>query len=383
MKKIIFLSFLSFNLCFAEVEHKSYLGYEYKSYPKSDDTKRDFNSAITFQNELKYSFDDSKIYSKVDILKDFQEKERDYFHVTELYLSQRFDKFDLYFGKKIIFLGSLEANNIVDIFNRQNYRKDFLWEHRDGAYLSGINYYLEDDSILNIYLKGFEDDVRFSSTDSIYYPFENAKYSEDLLFSNANETPSLLATYSKSYDEDIVADISYGVFYGYDNNILYKKTNNMYQAMLFVSMKLFTYDTFVIESTLFKVEASYTKVQDDGDFKVDDFYEIGFGTEHIIQKFIKEHSLGIIAEYYKSDSIFSSFENDIFLALRYSLNDKDSSEFLLGISKDIEKNEKSAYMKYSGRLTDSLKISADAIYIHTDSFLKEHLRVGCEIKYYF
>lgn len=365
------------------MEYKSYLGYEYKSYLKSDDTKRDFNSAITFQNEFKYSFDDSKIYSKVDVLKDFEEDERDYFNITELYLSQSFDEFDLYFGKKVIFLGSLEANNIVDIFNRQNYQKDSLSNYKDGVYLSGINYYFEDDSILNIYLKGFEEDIKFSSSNSPYYPFGSANYNEDLLFTNGSEKPSLLATYSKSYDEDITADISYGMFYGYDDNILYKKVNSRYQAMLFQSMKLFTYDTFVVDSMLFKVEASYTKVQDDGDFKIKDFYEIGAGAEYTIVRFINNHNLGLISEYYKSNSSFTSFENDIFLALRYSLNDKDSSEFLLGISKDIKENGRSGYLKYSGRLTDSLNISTDIRYMQTNSFLKEHLRIGCEIKYYF
>ncbi|WP_324172544.1 hypothetical protein [Sulfurimonas sp.] len=379
----MFISIIFSSFSFADVEYKSYLGYEYKSYLKSDDTKKGFNSAITFQNEFKYSFDDSKIYSKVDVLKDFEEEERDYFNITELYLSQSFDAFDLYFGKKVIFLGSLEANNIVDIFNRQNYKKDSLSTYKDGAYMGGINYYFEDDSILNIYIKGFEKDVQFSSKNSPYYPFKNTNYDKDLLFANGSESPSILSTYSKSYDEDIIADISYGFFYGYDGNILYKRENNTYQAMLFQSMKIFTYDTFVVDSMLFKVEASYTKVQDDGDFEIKDFYEFGMGAEYTIVRFIDNHNLGLISEYYKSDSSFTSFENDIFLALRYSLNDKDSSELLLGLSKDMKTNEKSSYLKYSGRLTDSLNISIDVQYMQTNSFLNEHLRVGCEIKYYF
>ncbi len=383
MKKILILC-LSAKLLFSNnFELRSYLGSEYKSYLKKANNKKSYNSSVTFQNELKYSFDSSKLYSKIDILKDFTEKERNYFNITEAYYLYEFMDFDFYIGKKIIFLGSLEAYNLVDIFNRQNYQKDILSDYKKGAYLTGIDYYFKDNSKLNFYIKGFEEDLNFASEKSPYYAFGNLKYKKKPLSSNKNETFSFLTTYSKTYDENTVADISYGLFYGYDNYILFKKIANKYQSFLFQSTKLFTYNTFVVDSFLFKVEGSFTKISDDKEVRLDDFYELGFGLEYTIEKIVKNHNLGLIAEYYKSNTELTNMNNDLFLALRYSLNDADSSEILGGIIKDFENNEISTYIKYEGRLTDNLKISTDLRYINSNSYLNEHLRFSCELKYYF
>ncbi|RXI36944.1 hypothetical protein CRU99_13030, partial [Malaciobacter mytili] len=175
----------------------------------------------------------------------------------------------------------------------------------------------------------------------------------------------------------------YGLFYGYDNYILFKKIANKYRSFLFQSTKLFTYNTFVVDSFLFKIEGSFTKIKDDKEVRLDDFYELGFGLEYTIEKIIKNHNLGLIAEYYKSNTELTNMNNDLFLALRYSLNDADSSEILGGIIKDFENNEISTYIKYEGRLTDNLKISTDLRYINSNSYLNEHLRFSCELKYYF
>lgn len=382
MKKISLVIFLS-SFAFCEIEIKNYIGYEYKSYLKVKDDKKDDNNALTFQSELKYNFEDGKIYTKIDALKDSSEEQRDHLNITELYYSKSFSDFDLDIGKKVIFLGSLEAYNIVNIFNRQNHQKDSMATHKKGSIMANINYFLEDESIFRFYIKGFEDDIKLSSKDSPYYPFGKNNYSDDIKFTNNNEQPSLLATYSTTYDDEIIADIALGVFYGYDENILFKKQNSILNPYLFQSAKVFTYDTFVIDSTLYKIEASYTKVVDDENFNIDNFYNLGLGAEYTIEQIYQNHNLGFIGEYYKSDYENTSFDNDIFLALRYSLNDKDSSEFLGGIIKDVKNSDRSAYIKYGGRLSDTLNISTDLRYSKNDNYLGEHLRFGCEFKYYF
>ncbi len=385
MKKLI-LTFLSFSaFLYAQFEIKNYLGFEYKSYIKKQKSKNDYNSALTFQSEIKYNFNQSKIYTKIDALKDSKDKNRDYFHLNELYYSKSFDDFDLDIGKKVIFLGALEANNIVDIFNRQNFQKDPLSKNKKGAIMANLNYFFENESILRLYIKGFEEDIKLGSKNSPYYPF-TSDYDENVKFTNEYEKPSFLATYTSTYDEDIGADISFGLFKGYDENIIFKSKNSIINPYLFQSSKIFTYNTFVIDSTLYKFEASYTKPKANKIIKIDDFYQFGGGLEYTMEQIYKNHNLGLIAEYYKSDKNDLIFDNDLFLALRYSLNDQDSSEFLLGFIKDLkksEKNEHSVYMKYQGRIMDNLNISTDLRYIKNNSYLDEHLRFSCEFKYYF
>ncbi len=382
MKRLILMLLLFNPLLYAQFEIKNYLGLEYKNYIKKEKHKDSYNSALIFQSEIKYNFSQSKIYTKMEALKDSKDKNRDYFYLNELYYSKSFDDFDFDIGKKVIFLGTLEANNIVDIFNRQNFQKDSLSKNKKGAIMANLNYFFENDSILRLYIKGFEEDIKLSSKNSPYYPFTSA-YNKNIKFTNKHEKPSFMATYTSTYDEDINADISFGLFKGYDENIIFKAKNSIIHPYLFQSSKIFTYNTFVIDSTLYKFEVSYTKAKANKIIKLNNFYKFGGGLEYTIEQIYKNHNLGLIAEYYKSDKRDLVFDNDLFLALRYSLNDKDSSEFLLGFIKDLKKSENSAYMKYQGRLMDNLNISTDLRYIKNDSYLNEHLRFSCEFKYYF
>ncbi len=385
MKKLLFLSLFFVDYVCAELEMKQYIGAEYKSYLKTKDARLSSNKAITFHNEFKYSFDVMKLYFDIDLLKDFDEDKRDQINLNALYLSFSYDDFDFDIGKKVIFLGSLEAYNLVDIFNRQNYQKDSLDEYKKGTYMMGLNYYFEDEKKVSLYFKYFEEDIKRGSKKSPYYPYGIADYDAALQFVNKEEKPSLLALYEDTYDDTLSADIAFGFFYGYDETILSQKRDTSYHPFLFQSMKLFSFDTFVVDSTLYKVEASYSKVAADSSFDIKDFYQIGLGSEYTIENIIQNHNLGFITEYYKSNSDYSSFDNDLFLALRYAFNDKDSSQVLVGVVKDLGNSQKSAYLEYSGRATDTLNMSADIRYIKADekSYLGEHMRMGCEIKYYF
>jgi len=367
-----------------QIEFKSYVGYEYKAYLKNVQKNRlNANNALSFESEIKYSKENFTTYAKLDALKDLEEEQRDYFRFRELYFTYAFENADFYLGKRILFFGSLEAHNLVNILNPQNYQRDFLSDYKEGAYVGGLSYYFEDESKINLLLKGFEQKVRFPSRNSPYYIFGQNSYDDTLHFTTKHQKPSFLGVYSKTYDSLISADVAYGIFYGFDNNIIYEKKADKYRPFLFRSLKFFTYDTLVLDAILLKFEASYTKIKNDAQLNLSNFYETGVGIEYTIERIYQNHNLGFIAEYYKSDSLFSTFDNDVFFALRYSLNDKDSSEFLGGIIKDLNANEISAYLKYSGRLTDTLNVSADIRYLKNVGFFEDHLRFGCEIKYYF
>lgn len=385
MKKILSLILVVSSYMYAQFEIKNSFGLEYKHYIKTKNDGLNSNKAVIFNNEMKYSLDNIKFSSKIEMLKDFDEKQRDHINLNELYLSLAFDDFDLDIGKKVIFLGSLEAYNLSNILNHQNYQRDPISDYKKGAYLVSLNYYLEDEQRFSVFLRAFEEDIKIASKNSPYYPYGDIYYDSNLLFANEDETPSLLALYEKTYDEDVIADTAFGFFYGYDETLLAQKIGNRFHPFLFQSMKAFTFNTFVVESMLYKLEASYSKVIDDGAFDIKDFYKIGFGGEYTVERIVKNHNLGLILEYYKSDFKYTNLDNDIFLALRYSFNDKDSNQVLLGAVKDLENTQGSLYLEYSGRLTDTLSISLDMRYIKADkeSFLGEHIRLGCEIKYYF
>lgn len=365
-----------------EWEWRNYIGYEYKAYVINEDDSRNFNSAATFQNELKYALETFKFYSKIDVLYDGAEKERNYFDVKEAYVTRAFEDFDLFAGKRVFFLGSLEAFNPTDMLNRQNYRKDTLSTHKEGIYSAGINYYLPNDTRVDLTVSYEDRTLPLGAEDSPYYPFRDAHYRDDVLFLGGSQQPSWIATFSQSFDDLLRGDTSIGVFYGYDDHTLFISDADTYRPTYFQSAKVFTYDTLVVDAMLYKLEAAYTRVAEES-LRIDHFYEIGIGVEYTIEQIIGNHNLGLLAEYYRSDTTLSAYDNDLFLGIRYALNDKDSSEFVGGVLKSMDDEGMGAYLKYEGRLNDALKLSADVRYLKHENYLNEHLRIGCEIKYYF
>lgn len=377
MKKLLF--FLLFtSTVYAEYEMINYVGVEGKMYPNSN--KERYNLGITFQNQSKYKSDLFNAYLRLDALKDFKDEKRDEFLVNELYILKSYGNFDFTLGRQIVFLGSLEAYNIVNILNPRDFRKDMFSDYRLGVDMASVKYYFEDDSNLALYLKLPDRKVHYPSSDYEVYPFGEFDYSKKIKYDKKKIAESLL-TYNFSISEDEYSgDFSFGIFNGYDGYKLPILNNDTFDLHAFKSLKYLTYLTFMYDDWLIKLEAIYTNPYDNR-YKIDNFYESGIGFEYSFENIYKSHTLGIVGEYFKSDSNFTSLENDIFVALRYSLSDKDSSEFLLGFLKDIKNKEGGLYLKYDGRLIDNLKISSDFRYTNADK--NENVRFGVEVKYYF
>ncbi len=81
--------------------------------------------------------------------------------------------------------------------------------------------------------------------------------------------------------------------------------------------------------------------------------------------------LGWIVEYSADDRGSdgpSTSEHDVMVGARLSLNDSDSSEVIGGMNYDTETEEKMIFLEAGKRITDTLKLNIDALFIsHTDN----------------
>ena len=73
--------------------------------------------------------------------------------------------------------------------------------------------------------------------------------------------------------------------------------------------------------------------------------------------------LGLIAEYHyddRGDPAAVTFQNDLFLGMRFGFNDAESSEILAGAFYDFDDQSSAIRIEANRRLTNNAKISIEA-----------------------
>ena len=159
-----------------------------------------------------------------------------------------------------------------------------------------------------------------------------------------------------------------------------------------------TYNTLVIGSTLIKLEALYTVVDDKE--PISDYSHLAFGIEHSLEDLENGATLGLIAEYYNYTTyegakyndlqLFEAMQDDVFLGARYTLNNEDDSAIVGGIIHDFEYDEQTYYAEFESRIFEDFKLQIDYYYIEPSkvantayALLGRHQRIGINIAYYF
>lgn len=93
------------------------------------------------------------------------------------------------------------------------------------------------------------------------------------------------------------------------------------------------------------------------------FFALTGGFEYTIVGINDSHAdLGIVIEYLfddRDEQASSPFQNDLTTAFRFSLNDAQSSELLIGIVTDLDDEQVSSFVEASRRIGDSFKLDLE------------------------
>ena len=315
--KLIVGFLVIFSSIFAnDLEIKGDIGFEYKKQNFSNSFVKDIESkSINTQLEFTYYYEDIKAFTKIEALKDKDNHDRQYLKLNEAYIKYEADDYEILTGKDIRFWGSLELYNLTDIYNKKNLLNDpYDKDKKLGTKNMTFNKYFENEDELSI--------------------------------SIANESYDKYIKYSGSRDE---VDFSF---------------------ILQNDDKFLTYNTLVIDDTIYKLEYLYS-------FKDNNHYEFGSGIEHTLYGLIDKKDLGVIVEYYKSDNISLQNQDDVFVGVRITFNDIHSSDIVAGTIKDLDTKTYGYSFEYNTRFFDTFKTKL--IYFKNDSFDIAGLSVG----YYF
>ncbi len=402
MKKLFSFVLLS-TFAFAQVQSEGYIGIDSQSYSNKNQ-KHSYNLTLQQQLMLTYEKDSFKsvleLYAQEDST-DFTNKkdnDRTFLRVNEVYVIYEFEDDQVLLGKKIRFWGALEANNIVDTFNIQDGKNDPTRTDKIGAYNFEYSHYFEDNEF-SIITKLYEQKNKISSAPYTYSALQNNESLQNKLESDKSlYRPTIYLTYSGSISEDYALDYAFIYQNGYDSQRYLTKSADIYKEHAYLVNKFMTYNTLVLDSTLYKLELLYTDVIDNN--TVSDYIHVAFGVEHTLEQLENGTEIGLIGEYYYYNTLKNNklsdidlnqtFQNDLFLGLRYSLNDEADTSAVGGVVLDTQYDEQSYYVEYETRVLDTFKVKLDARYIepsssHNTTFSKQgrQHRLGLNISYHF
>lgn len=406
MKKTVLIFLLFLTNALADLETKGHVDVQLQSYLTRAQDKHPDNFTASAQVELDYTQEDLELIAKAsaqadsyDFTGSSKHNDRSFVRLDELYAKYELEDSQFMAGKSIRFWGALEVDNITDVFNPDDFRTDIFNADKLGVWNMAYTHYT-DTGELALIIKIDEPDQDMASLPYVYYFFPSfVNYDKNLQSEKSKNRPSVYLKYSGSTETEYPLDYAFIIENGYDSQRYFSSDAafNFTQHAYLVN-KFMTYDTLVVGSTLFKLEALYTDVLNDE--KVSDYYHIGLGVEHTLSQVYKQADLGLLAEYYKYDTvqkdrlsdldIFETFENDLFLGARYSFNEGNDASVVGGVIFDLDYNEQSYYIEYEGRIAQTFKLNLDYRYIEPSknsltafNLMGRHQRVSLKLGYYF
>jgi hypothetical protein len=419
----------------SELGVQGHLDLTTQGYLQRPSSKHKANMTGSGEIEFDFKKDELTVFAKIyaqadyhDALSDDEQNDRSYIRFDELYTTYDFEDSQIMLGKSVRFWGALEAENITDVFNPDDLRSDPFDTRKLGVWNTAYTYYT-DSGELALIAKFYEQDRRMANDPYVYYVYGDTLdnlsiplgYNKNLETEKSSSRPSIFLKYSGTADTEYAWDYAFIFENGYDSQRYFNVTPDTlpipssveFQENAYIVNKLITYNTVVIGSTLLKVEAMYANIDSNPTMKsltlagqefkkISDYYHIGLGLEHTLTQFYGEADLGLIAEYYKYDTIddgegyaddidlFQVMQNDLFLGLRYSFNEGNDASIVGGGIFDMDYHEQVYYIEYEGRIADTFKLNLDYRYIKPSSstptafnLMERHQRLSLKMGYYF
>lgn len=383
--KLLLACLLALPLC-ADVDVRGHIDLQADAFPLRPEGKHENDFTLLGNLEAAYTKDAFRGVLQVNAQQDYydlqpseEQNGRSFVRLDEIYGTYDTDEEQLMAGRSIRFWGALEVRNIVDGFNPVDFRSGMFEEDKMGVWNTAWTHYTETGSF-SLILKWYEEDQKMPKPPYVYYFFPPyADYDSALQTEDARTRPTAYLRYGGSTETEYPMDYAVIVQHGYDSQRYFAASGPLDGSPVTLTEhayrvnKVMTYDTLVVGETLFKLEALYTDVIDDK--LIADYYHVGVGVEHTLSQVHGDADLGLLAEYYRYETLdrsegqytdlqlFEVFQDDLFLGLRYSWNDANDASLVGGVIADMEYNEQSWYAEYETRLKDTFKLNLDYRYI--------------------
>ena len=339
---------------------------EFRYFPESpayDGQLEYFQPSIYFSGEGRWISKDRKKRLRFEpfLRLDVQDDERSHFDIRELNYSQRFSDFDLLIGNAQIFWGVAESRNVVDVINQFDEVENSDETDKLGQPLIRFGKFTDIGRFEVYYLPYFRERT-FPGGDGrqrgpLTVDLDNAEYDEG----REEWAGDFALRYQHQIDQ---FDIGIHVFTG-TARAPFLKSNEEGTSLLPIYQKL-TQGGVDIQRTwdawLLKLEVVIA------DQSGDNFISNVLGLEYTFFDFFNSGiDIGILFEglYDNRDenkTASTLFENDIFAGARFTWNDFQESELLLGTIIDWETGSMFSSIEYERRIGENMKFEVEAQY---------------------
>ncbi|HIO90718.1 MAG TPA: hypothetical protein EYG69_02990 [Campylobacterales bacterium] len=353
--RFLTISLIAITLFGSDISIKGNIGAEYKKYFNTLSSKTDTQKATTASLELEKEVTNGKVFVKIEALSDSDDTNREYVMINELYYKYFGDSYEITIGKSIKFWGALELFNPADIFNAKNILDDVTDKDKKlGAWNITYSKFFENDDEFSAIMKLDNEAQNFVYQKSPLNTLPLA-YNKDFESEKNRHRPTYYLKYSGSRDDFAKRDFSFIVQSGYDSYRDTIQSLGKIKQYLYQVDKFITYHTIVKDSTIYKLEYSYTDVKNYT--KIDDYSEYGVGVEHTLYGLWEKKDLGLIVEYYKNNINATNivYQDDLFAGVRVEFNDADSSDIVAGVIRDFDSDKNGYSLEYNTRIKDKFK----------------------------
>ncbi|PSW63260.1 hypothetical protein C0W54_01220 [Photobacterium kishitanii] len=366
----------------AELSLESMYFFEAPTLPQQSH----FYTSLTFQPEYKQSWDFNKkvLNAQLFVREDFNDDSRSHVDIRELSWTQSVGDFDYKVGVSKEFWGVAESYHLVDIINQLDNVEEVDFQSRLGqpmvkaSYLSDVGSfhawvlpYFRERNFTSNKSRAFSGTINVNEDEAKYYSSKKEKHIDYAL------------RYSNNFDE---YDLGFSYFQGTSREpvLTYDAANNQLVPFYDQLKQLSTDVQWTGDALLLKLEAL---LRDEATFGSSSAITTGF--EYTFFDINNGHDVGIISEYIYDGrgKTRTSFDNDVFWGVRYTLNDIGSTEILAGGFIDLDNASHVPRFKLQQRINDKWKyelivqgyenIDEDDLFfynIRNDDFFRFNLR---------
>lgn len=327
-----------------------------------DQNQHQHYNSFSIQPEIYHAWDDNQqaLNFTAFYRYDQHDEERTHADIRELSWLKVFDEWELTAGISKVYWGITESQHLVDIINQTDQVESTDGEDKLGQpmirFSTEQDYGLIDFFILPAFrertFSGMEGRPRFKILTGLIFDADAATYESADKENHIDYAFRWLGTF-----DEVELGLSY--FNGTGREPESFQVNGNIIAPHYVLIEQIGVDVqAIIEDWTWKLELI------NRNSKAQNYSALTGGFEYTFYGILDSQTdLGIVIEYLYDDRnelASSPFQNDITTALRFAMNDVQSTEVLIGIISDLNDSITASFIEASRRLGDSFKLTLEA-----------------------
>ena len=358
LSKILLLTLFSSTVCAVQLSGNVSLQSRLFVNDPLDTNQHNQYSSFALEPELYQQWNDGEhSLSFIPFYRyDQHDDERSHSDIRELSWTGVYDTFEITAGISKVFWGVTESQHLVDIINQTDQVENVDGEDKLGQPM--VRFSTERDwGVLDLFiLPGFRErsfaGIEGRPRPALIIDSDTATYE-----SSKEDKHIDYAVRWLGFFDEVEIGLSYFSGTGRD-----PETFNFNGSVLtphYAQIDQIGLDAqAIIEDWTWKLELISRKS------KLEKYLAATAGFEYTLYGLFESQSdLGIVIEYLyddRGDQANTAFQNDITTALRWALNDEQSSEVLLGIITDLNDTQVASFVEASRRLGDEFKLTVEA-----------------------